>query len=48
MENTRKQFLKQLFISATAVPVLGFSDTTDTFILKLNDDISICNYSEES
>ena len=33
MENTRKQFLKQLFISATAVPVLieacKKSDTTD-------------------
>lgn len=28
--------------------LLGFNDTTDTFTLKLNGDISICNYSEES
>lgn len=28
--------------------LLGFNDTTDTFTLKLNDDISVCNYSEES
>ncbi|WP_142687581.1 hypothetical protein [Chitinophaga polysaccharea] len=28
--------------------LLGLNDTTDTFILKLNDDIFICNYSEES
>ena len=28
--------------------LLGLNDTTDTFTLKLNDDISIYNYSEES
>lgn len=28
--------------------LLGFNDTTDTFTLKLSDDISICHYSEES